>query len=510
LHPHAKHGFFKANNKGGDNMQSRHRLSSYSQLAAALILVLMLFLSCATNPVTKKAEFVLMTEEQEILLGQEMNPQILEQDGVYASEELQEYVEKIGKRLAKVSDRPDLLFHFKVVDSPLVNAFALPGGYVYVTRGILAYINSEAELAGVLGHEIGHVTARHAVRQYTKAAAYQIAAGVASVFFPQISNFGQFADFVFVAITRGYSREFELESDQLAIEYTTKAGYNPKAVSSFLSTLELLDRIKGEKSYHGFFATHPEIEKRVALAESEALSSGIPASTSSLIRRSEYLSEIDGLVFGPDIKEGVTAGNKFQHPDLQIELHFPKGWAVQNKPDVVMAKDPDRENYLQLRLQNLIRRSTAQGMAEGISQNLGFKEISGVSKMINGLDAYVGTYEGRSRNLGFIMVRAGFFIVEDMVHYVIGFSRPEEFKTTLPFFDKTIRSFRHLSQAEATQIQPNRIRLHKVKSRETLTSIINELGVPADDVKTFALINAMEPAKPLLEPGMTIKVIKNR
>ncbi len=481
----------------------------FAIIVLILLSVTFLFQGCATNPVTKQTEFVLMSEEQEISIGREMNPQILKEYGVYPSDVLQNYVETVGKKVAGVSDRTDLFFHFKVVNSSLVNAFALPGGYVYVTRGLLAYVNSESELAGVLGHEIGHVTARHAVRQYTKAASYNIATGIASIFIPGINNYGQIADIAFVAITSGYSREYEREADQLGIKYALKADYDPTAVSSFLHTLDLLDRVKGEKTYHSLFATHPKTEERISLADSAADLRSIPSKQTLIVGKEAYLNKVDGLLFGPDPREGVIVGNKFQHPDLRIELNFPKGWTVENKPDVVIAKKTDREFYILLRLENLSKKTSAATVASTLSRKLGFSERSGNPAIINGLNAYVGTYEGKSNKLGYITVRAGFILVEDVVHYIIGYSRPEEFPAALPFFNETISSFRTLSLAEAQVIKPTRIRLHTIKAGETLDAMCREKGRPSEEVKTLALINARDPKRPELKPGTVIKVIKN-
>jgi predicted Zn-dependent protease len=469
----------------------------------------LLWLGCATNPVTKQPEFVLMSEDQEINIGREMNPTIIKEYGEYPADHLQHYVETIGKRLADVSDRTDLFFHFKIVNTDSVNAFALPGGYVYVTRGLLAYANSESELAGVLGHEIGHVTARHAVRQYTKAASYNIATGIASIFVPELNNFGQIADIAFVAITSGYSREYEREADRLGLKYALKAGYDPKAISTFLSTLELLDKVKGEKTYHSLFATHPKTEERVTLAESEAVAHSLPYSTKLIVGREPYLKQIDGLLFGPDPKEGVITGSKFQHPDMRIELTFPKAWNIENKPDAVIAKNPSREMYLQLRLENLNKKTSVAEVARGLSRRLGFRETTGTPTLINGLDAYVGTYAGKIQKLGYITARIGFIRIEDIVHYIIGYARSAEFSAALPLLNTTITSFRKISAAEAQAIKPARVRLHTVQSGDTFASLCTALGRPADDAKILALLNAMDPSRSALKPGMVIKVIKN-
>ena len=484
-------------------------LSPSSRNIKILSLAVGLLTACATNPVTKQPDFVLMSEEQEITIGREMNPEILKEYGDYPAEQLQNYVATVGKRLADASDRIDLFFHFRVVNSPEINAFALPGGYVYVTRGLLAYVNSESELAGVLGHEIGHVTARHAVRQYTKAASYNLATGIASIFVPGVNNFGQIADIAFVAITNGYSRDYEREADRLGVKYALKAGYDPKAVSNFLHTLDLLDKVKGQKTYHSLFATHPKTEERVALAEIEADSGNIAHPAQLIIGRDPYFKQVDGLLFGPDPKEGVVIGNRFQHPNLRIEVIFPQGWNIENKPDAVMAKSPGKELYLQLRLENLNKKTSAAAAAGNLAQKFGFREMTGSAALINGLDAYVGTYSGRSEKLGYIDARMGCIRAEDVVHYIIGYARPADFAAALSAFNTTIQSFRHITVNEAQAIKPSRIRLHRLKPGETIDALCREFGRTPDETKTVALINALDPKRAELKPGTVIKVIKN-
>ena len=476
-------------------------------IGACVIVVFML--SCATNPVTRQPEFVLMSEDQEISIGREMDPKIIQEYGMYNSGHLQQYVETIGKRLANVSDRRDLYFHFKIVDTPVVNAFALPGGYVYVTRGLLAYVNSDAELAGVLGHEIGHVTARHAVKQYTKAASYNVAANIASIFVPQINNFGQIADIAFIAITSGYSREYEREADRLGVKYAFAAGYDPKAISTFLQTLSQLDKVEGKNTYHGLFSTHPRTEERVTLAYAEADLKTLPRTAALVVGKENCLRQIDGLLFGPDPKEGVVKGDKFQHPDLKIELSFPKGWNIENKPNAVIAKNPAQQQYLQLMLEHLNKKASVTAVAKAISEKAGFNETAGSATRINGLDAYVGTYQGKTQKLGYITARIGFVQDEDIVHFIIGFSQPEQFAAALPFFNATINSFKKLSMNEAQSIKPSRIALYTVKAGDSFASICKEFGRPQDEAKTLALMNGINSAHTQLKPGTVIKVIKN-
>ncbi len=247
------------------------------------------FTGCAVNPVTGDRNFTLMSEADEMRKGRQAATEISKAYDIYDGlPALQNYVNEIGQKLARKSHRPQLDYHFTVVDSPEVNAFALPGGHIYVTRGILAYLNSEAELAAVLGHEIGHVTARHSVQQYSAATAANVAAAVgglvAGIFVPQLG--GQLAQGVQSllgvtgsALLSGYGRSHELEADRLGAEYLARSGYDPQAMIKVISVLknqELFD-IEAAKQegreprrYHGIFATHPDNDTRLQEVVGEA------------------------------------------------------------------------------------------------------------------------------------------------------------------------------------------------------------------------------------------------
>ena len=240
-------------------------------LVPAVLLIAALCGGCATNPVTGKADVVTMTAEQEVAIGRDAHPKVLQKYGRYEDEELQAYVSGIGRRIAAVSHRPDLQYTFTVLDTDDINAFALPGGYVYITRGIMAYLNSEAELVAVLGHEVGHVTARHAVRQQTGAAA----TGVGALLVGILTGSGDLANVANMAgsaLVSGYGRDMELEADDIGAQYLDRLGYDPDAMIDVVRLLKnqemfeiQLARQEGREPrvYHGVFATHPDNDTRL-------------------------------------------------------------------------------------------------------------------------------------------------------------------------------------------------------------------------------------------------------
>ena len=332
-------------------------------------LALSLLSGCAQNPVSGQTDFVMMSEEQEIAIGRQYNEQVIKkQYQVYESKALQDYVDRVGQKLAKKSHRPHLQYHFTVLDSPEVNAFALPGGYVYITRGIMAYLNSEAELAAVVGHEIGHVTARHGVRQQSAAQAANIGLTIVSIFVPEINSMGgqNLTNLIGGALLSGYGREQELEADRLGAQYLARADYDPQAIISVLRVLknqeledERLAKQEGRepRRYSGLFATHPDNDTRLkeVVGEADKLAPAAPFEG-----RSEFLAATDGLIFGDNSDQGVVRNNRFHHAELGIALQFPEAWRVHNLPTALVAFSPGGEARLQLKMDQKPRGSPVE------------------------------------------------------------------------------------------------------------------------------------------------------
>jgi predicted Zn-dependent protease len=228
--------------------------------------------ACATNPVTGKRQMSLLSEAEEAAIGQQQDAEIRREMGVYDDRALQQYVTEIGQELARASHRPTLPWTFTIVDSPAINAFALPGGYIYVTRGILAYLDDEAELAGVLGHEIGHVTARHAAQAYTRQAQANLGLTILSIFVPSTRPFADLGASGLGVLFLRNGREAEIEADRLGVEYGSGAGYDPAGVPRFLSTLARVSAMS-ERGIPNWLSTHPDPGSRVTKAEPEKVES---------------------------------------------------------------------------------------------------------------------------------------------------------------------------------------------------------------------------------------------
>ena len=284
--------------------------------------------SCARNPVTGDRQVVLISENQEVSYGREAHPQVLAEYGVVEETDLQSYLDQVGQSLARVSHRPELDWHFTVVDVAAINAFALPGGYIYFTRQILAYMNSEAELAGVLGHEIGHVTARHSVSQMSRAQLLQLGVGVGSVLSPTAYQFGDLAQAGLGLLFLRYGRDDERQSDQLGIDYMSLAGYDPREMSQFFVVFQDLKE-QQKQSVPGWLSTHPDPPDRIDATASAALKIvGSRPHTPWKIGREAFLNKIAGLTFGQNSREGFQQDDWFLHPDLMFKIPLEPGTPV--------------------------------------------------------------------------------------------------------------------------------------------------------------------------------------
>src|SRR5258705_3750012 len=280
--------------------------------------------ACATNPATGRRQINLMSEAQEISAGQEADAQVKKEMGVYSDANLQDYVNGVGMKLAKVSERPKLPWHYTVVDSPAINAFALPGGYIYITRGILPFLNDEAQLAGVLGHETGHVTARHAAQQYTRAVGGTIGLVALGIFVPAAQPFGGIAQQGLGVLFLKFSREFELQADQLGTRYAARANWDPAGVPDMLATLGRLDEASGQtKGMPNWLETHPEPLARIKEIQPQVQQ--LSAGRSDFVRNQDALYRaIDGLIYGDNPDQGIARGPAFIHPPLRCRVGFPR------------------------------------------------------------------------------------------------------------------------------------------------------------------------------------------
>jgi predicted Zn-dependent protease len=465
--------------------------------------------ACATNPVTGQRQVSLMSEGDEIALGKQMDAQVRQEMGVYDDAEWQQYVSDMGRRLATQSHRPNLPWTFAVVDTPTVNAFALPGGYIYVTRGLLAHLGSEAELAGVLGHEIGHVTARHAAQSYTRSTTAQLGLALGSIFFPEIRPYGQLAGTGLSLLFLKHGRDAEIEADELGAKYAFQTGWDPAGIAGMLQTLSRLDEVSADRrGVPNFLSTHPEPLARVE--HLTPLIAGMAPGPGDLRRgRDAYLRRVDGLMFGDNPREGVVRGNAFLHPGLRIALEFPEGWTIQNTSTQVRAGRPGAQEFVFL---DLVREPQGRTLAEVAQRNMaaaGLRALEGEAVRLGEADAFVGTFEGTAQNGARVVARAAYVGAGQNVYRLAGVASAQQYRSVAGAFDQTIRSFRTLSPAEAERIRPNRIVVRQVRAGDTWESLARDASQGTVTAAALAVMNGSPPSDPP-EPGSTVKLVVGR
>lgn len=450
--------------------------------------------ACAVNPVTGKHDLVLMSENEELALGRRYSAEVLKQYRPYADPALQSYVDGVVEGIAARSHRPDLVFHVTVLDSPEVNAFALPGGYVYITRGIMAYLASEAQLAGVLGHEIGHVTARHAVRQQTASTLTGLL-GVAAAVGTGSRAAADLSNVLGTAYVRGYGRSQELEADRLGAEYLARQGYDPHEMLKVIGLLKYQEEFEQKlareeqrepRAYHGVFATHPEADQR--LQEVVRAADAVSVATTRNADEAGYLKHLDGMSFGEAASQGVVRGSHFYHADLDFHVEFPPGWRIDNRPDKLVAIAPGGDGQMQITLTDLNERQNAEQFLRAHVQG----------RISEGEPFSTGDYEGYSghtelqTNWGERYGRVAAVIAGKRVFRFVAAAR-ESGRYDREALD-VARSLRRLKPEEQALAQPRKIKLVRVKAGDTVASLAKGSSLTSHVQERLRLLNGLYPA----------------
>lgn len=487
---------------------SRVLRRSRPAVLACIVAPALCLASCATNPVTGRRQVSFMGEGQEVALGQRMDPQIRQELGVYDDAEWQRYVTEIGSQLARGSHRPQLPWSFAVVDTPTVNAFALPGGYIYVTRGLLAHLGSEAELAGVLGHEIGHVTARHAAEQYTRSTSAQLGLALGSILFPEVRPYGDLAGTGLGLLALRYGRQDEIEADRLGAEYASRSGWDPAGIAGMLRTLGRLGEARTDRrGVPNWLSTHPDPATRVQEIEPVVARLRPAGGADAREGRDAYLRRLDGLMFGDNPKEGLVRGRTFVHPGLRIAVEFPDGWPVQNAPSRVSATAPDGQQLMFLDVVPPPREPSLGDVARRNMAAAGLRPIDGRPERLDAADAFVGTFEGQLQSGGRVLARAAYIAAGSNVYRLAGVATERAFPGAERRFDEAIQSFRQLSAAEAERIRPLRVHLHTVGPGETWASIAQGPSAGNLTPAALAVLNGASAGEPP-RAGDRVKVVR--
>ncbi len=462
------------------------RTAVLSALAGA---ALTLTAGCAQNPATGGSSVVLGSQGREVSIGEEMHQKIIEEGATYDDPELSAYINRIGQRLVQNSDTPDDTFTFTVIDSPDINAFATPGGFIYVHRGLLAYLDNEAELAGVMAHEIGHVTARHAARQQTASITNKVVATTAYI----LTGSGELADasnMYGTELVRGYGREHELEADGLGAKYMYNAGYDPDSLLEVIGVLkdqEQFQRVKAKStgkpvaSYHGLYATHPRNDQRLQTVIRTAgdLTTGETLANPEV--PGEFRRQIEGLVWGGSVQSGRDE-NRYYHNKLGFSFAHPPGWQVTAGSKEIVASAPDGSASLTLTIR---RRDQAANPRSVLESSATGKLADGTALEQAGLQGYtaVATSGDSASRLAVIDYSNLSYLFD---------GRAGDFAAADPGLMAAIQSFRPMHPRERQSGTGYRIHYIQVPRGATMASLAASVRIP-DAETQLRLLNGFYP-----------------
>jgi predicted Zn-dependent protease len=454
-----------------------------------------LVISCAVNPVTGKKQIMLMSEEQEIQLGLSYDPQVMATFGAYPDNNLQNFVQTKVNEIGKISHRPNLEYHAKVVDSPVVNAFAVPGGYIYLTRGILAQLNNEAELEGVMAHELGHIAARHTVSQQSKQQLGQLLLIGGMIASEKFAQYAQYALQGMQLLFLKFSRDDERQADALGVEYSTKLGYDAHKMADFFKVLQKMSLSESEGGIPTFMSTHPDPGDRYNDVNKQAADWQTQVGLGSYkVNQDSYLKMINGIIYGEDPKQGYVEGNTFYHPELKFKFSFPNGWKLENSPLQVSITPPDQKALMLFTMSN--QKSLEAAVDTTISQ---YKLTLQGSKRItvNGLQAIMTQCKqvSQDQSTGATqtnMVLSYFISHGGLIYIIHGVSTEADFNNYAGTMNSSMETFSNLTDPSKINVKPKRIQVVTVQRSGPLSDAFAYYRVPQTQYKELSLLNDLE------------------
>ncbi len=453
---------------------------------------------CATNPATGRNQIMLVSESQEIQMGRQADTAVIATIGLYPDAAWQRYMQQFGARLAAGSERPNLPWTFRVVDDPVVNAFALPGGFVYVTRGLLAHLTSEAELASVVGHEIGHVTARHTAAEMSKQQLIGLGLAAGSLASSQVAKYAGTVNQALGILYLKFSRDDESQADQLGLRYMRRANYDPRQMPEVFRLLEQVSASQGGGRLPTWLATHPSPANRVATISGQI--AALPQDFSgTVVNRDSYLRLLDGQVFGDNPREGYFRGSQFFHPDMRFRLTFPEGWTTHNGKQAVVAVSPGKDAVIEL---SLAQGTSADAATRAFLAQQGVTGGAASRASLSGLPSVSAPFSAATEN-GTLRGTVLFVEHGGAVFGLVGYAPDARWPTYQAGAERALRSFQALTDPVALNVQPQRLDIVTIDRRTTIEALARQRPSPAS-AATLALINQVALQTPL-EPGRLIK-----
>jgi len=446
-----------------------HRARATSSRAARLgaitagALAIALVGACAVNPVTGERELSLISEQQEIAMGADAAGQVAQQIGVVENEALQQYVADVGQRLAAVSERPDLPWQFRVVDDPTPNAFALPGGYIFVTRGLLALLTSEAQLAAVLGHEIGHVTARHSVAQMSRAQLAQLGLGLGMILSPEIAQLGDLLGSGLQLLFLKYGRDDERQSDELGFRYMLEVGYDVDETDDVFRALLAAGEQAGASPLPSWLSSHPTEAERIRAAEQRA--ARLAARPADLrVGRDAHLDAIEGTIYGSNPRNGFFRGDWFYHPELVFRFRLPADWQRQNLTHAVVGVSPERDAAVELTIAPV---RTPADAANAFFANQAVQAVASVRDELDGNPAIVSEFRAQSQG-GIMRGYVAHIGHGEAVYQLVAYAPEPAFRARARDLRDIVGSFSAVTDPDVLSVQPKRIEIVELPREMTL------------------------------------------
>jgi predicted Zn-dependent protease len=473
-------------------MTAKHDRRANRARTAALSLLLIA--ACTMNPATGQRQLTLMSEAQEIQMGRQTHPEVLATYGAYDDPEWQRYIQELGGKLAALSERPHLDWTFTVLDDPVVNAMALPGGFVYVNRGILAHFNSEAELASVLGHEIGHVTARHSVEQISRAQLAQLGLGVAAVASEEFRQYAGIASQGLGILFLKFGRDDENQSDALGLRYLTRAGYDPREMPKVFATLDRVSEAAGMRGTPEWMSTHPDPGNRIH--NIDARISQLPADDQQGIVAGEaYLKRLEHLVFGDDPRQGYTVGQTYYHPELAFKIEFPDQWRIINQRQAVGALSPNRDAAVVLTLSD---KDSPQAAFDAFFAQQGIQRGSSQGRNLFSFRA-IDPETGAGRADGLI----GFHSHDGRVYQLMGYTGLDTWQAYGSSMQRSLASFTKVTDRRYLEVEPKTIDIVELPHDMTFAEFVKRYPSTVE-IDELAIINEATP-ETRLEKGRLVK-----
>ncbi len=480
-------------------------------IASTVIAAIVTVISCTVNPVTGKKQLMLMSEAQEISLGASYDPQVISTFGEYKDEQMLALITEKGTEMGLISHRPKLTYHFRILDSPVINAFAVPGGYIYLTRGILAHLNNEAEMMGVLGHEMGHITARHTASSQSKQQVGTILMIGGMLASEDFRNYAEYAMQGMQMLFLSFSRDDEREADRLGVEYSSKIGYDARKMADFYKVLIKMNLAADHGGVPTFMSTHPDPGDRYNAVNADAETWQAKLNLESyMVNTDRYLQLIDGMVYGDDPRQGYVDNNVFYHPELKFKFAFPQTWKLENSPMQVTIRPADGKAMM---IFAMAQQKSLEEAAQATIDQLKLTPVESRETTINGMPALIAVTNqvAQDQNTGeqiTTRILSSYIDYSGKIYVFHGVTYEADFAAYGKQFEATSGTFATLTEQARLNVQPMRLRVRKVQTSATLSEVFRLFGVPQSKYEEYALLNNMELTS-RIPAGTLIKIAGN-